>query len=118
MQAVLSKELRVGRVLNKHPGAGGQKRRREGSTQCRGDTVPPAALHAEHTGHPRISSADTYKALCCAGSPAWHCTCIISLNPYNVTMMYKEVSHLQKMAILGPLYVKGHICSSVHSLIH
>ena len=40
MDVVLSRELRIEKMLNKHLWAGGQKQRQKKSTQHREDTVP------------------------------------------------------------------------------
>lgn len=83
--------------------------KRKQNTQPREDTVlvmPPIhqLIYTKHVFY--------------TGLHAWHLTCIISFNPYRFTMMPKELSQLQKTAILPPLYVKGLICSFAYPLVH
>lgn len=61
MHVVLCRELKMKKMLNKHPRAGGQKRRQKKSTQHREGTVPlpsrqnvlviPTCLPLLHTKH-------------------------------------------------------------------
>lgn len=66
MHVVLSRELRMEKMLNKHPWAGEVKAEGEHSAQ-RG--CCPSALQAERAGHYLIPSTITYKALFWA--PCW-----------------------------------------------